>query len=376
MTVMTDSETLSAGTYINLGNTACANLGAMTIIEYHKPTAPSVIGYLWAKGDSSGNGPRFIVNTSNQIALGFGSSGVINAPSKTTTAAGITFGVEQHWIGTFDGTLLGAGINIYIDAGTSLAGTAVDGSGTLSNDSGNACFLGNRTGLGREQVGLKYYTAIWRGRVLDATAIANVIANGPLSEPTGLELTWANGQDYSTHAYTASSRSTRVAGAAPTNTALGTLPTADVSGSATLDDISAAGTLTGGAASDISGGATLGDIAASGSLATAGASDVSGSATLGDITAAGTLAQASGTITSPVLKNNTGTILASVTGIVANVYHPTTGALVVRKTGLSSSGAGIVTITDVLIVAGTTYAYELDLSATSQGRRLPTGVAA
>jgi hypothetical protein len=130
-----------------------------------------------------------------------------------------------------------------------------------------------------------------------------------------------------------------------------------------------------GAGADISGSATLGDITASGGMSVS-TSDVSGSATLGDITAAGTLAQASGTITSQVLKNNTGTILASVTGIVANVYHPTTGALVVRKTGLSSSGAGVVTITDVLIVAGTTYAYELDLSATSQGRRLPTGVAA
>jgi hypothetical protein len=128
-------------------------------------------------------------------------------------------------------------------------------------------------------------------------------------------------------------------------------------------------------ASTLSGSATLGDITASGTLSVS-TSALSGSATLDDITAAGTLAQASGTITSPVLKNNTGTILASVTGIVANVYNPTTGALVVRKTGLSSSAGGIVTITDVLITAGVTYAYELDLSATSQGRRLPTGVAA
>ena len=85
---------------------------------------------------------------------------------------------------------------------------------------------------------------------------------------------------------------------------------------------------------------------------------------------------APGVITTPVLKNNTGTILASVSGIVANIYHPTTGTLVVRKTGLSSNGSGIVTIRDVLLDAGTTYAYELDLSATSQGRRLPTAVAA
>lgn len=88
------------------------------------------------------------------------------------------------------------------------------------------------------------------------------------------------------------------------------------------------------------------------------------------------LAATTGTITSLVLKNNTGTVLASVTGIVANVYNATTGALVVRKTGLSSNGSGIVTITDALIIPATTYAYELDLSATSQGRRLPTETAA
>lgn len=131
------------------------------------------------------------------------------------------------------------------------------------------------------------------------------------------------------------------------------------------------------ATSDISGTATLDDVSASGTLSV-GSSIVSGTATLDDITASGTVSSspASGTITSPVLKNNTGTVLASVTGIVANVYNATTGALVVRKTGLSSNGSGIVTITDVLLTAGVTYAYELDLSATSQGRRLPTGVAA
>lgn len=50
--------------------------------------------------------------------------------------------------------------------------------------------------------------------------------------------------------------------------------------------------------------------------------------------------------------------------------------LVVRKTGLSSDGSGIVTITDALLVPGTSYVYEIDLSAASLGRRLPVGVAA
>lgn len=126
----------------------------------------------------------------------------------------------------------------------------------------------------------------------------------------------------------------------------------------------------------LSGTATLGDITASGTLATAPLSSLSGSANLGDISASGTLGVAPGVITTPVLKNNTGTILASVSGVVANVYHPTTGALVVRKTGLSSDGSGIVTITDALLVPGTSYVYEIDLSAASLGRRLPVGIAA
>lgn len=128
--------------------------------------------------------------------------------------------------------------------------------------------------------------------------------------------------------------------------------------------------------SDLSGSAALGDITASGTLAPQPDSSLSGSATLGDITASGTLGVAPGVITTPVLKNNTGTILASVSGVVANVYNPTTGALVVRKTGLSSNGSGIVAITDAALVPGTSYVYEIDLSAASLGRRLPVGVAA
>lgn len=125
---------------------------------------------------------------------------------------------------------------------------------------------------------------------------------------------------------------------------------------------------------DLSGSMTLAGITAGGGMVSV-ASSLTGTVDLAGITAAGGMGAPPGVITSPVLKNNTGTILASVTGIVANVYNPTTGALVVRKTGLTSSAGGVVTITDMLLVQGTTYAYELDLSATSQGRRLPVGTA-
>jgi hypothetical protein len=87
-----------------------------------------------------------------------------------------------------------------------------------------------------------------------------------------------------------------------------------------------------------------------------------------------TAAVASGTITTPVMKNNTGTILASEAGVVVNVYNSTTGALVVRKTGLTSSAGGVVTVNDAAIVAGTAYSYEVVLAA--NGRRLPVATAA
>lgn len=76
-----------------------------------------------------------------------------------------------------------------------------------------------------------------------------------------------------------------------------------------------------------------------------------------------------GIITTPALKNNTGTLLASETSITVNVYHATTGALIVQKTGLTSNASGIVVIADALIVAGTSYAYEPVLSGGR--RRLP-----
>ena len=89
-------------------------------------------------------------------------------------------------------------------------------------------------------------------------------------------------------------------------------------------------------------------------------------------TATGTTA-GSGTITTPALKNNTGTILASISGWTVNVYNASTGTLVVQKTGLTTSAGGVLTVTDAAIATGTTYAYEPVHS--TYGRRLPTGAA-
>ena len=123
----------------------------------------------------------------------------------------------------------------------------------------------------------------------------------------------------------------------------------------------------------LSGTAVFDGIAADGGMVSV-SSSLAGEAIFAGILADGGMGLAPGVITTPALKNNTGTILASVVNIVANIYNPSTGALVVRKTGLSSNGSGIVTISDVLLVPGTSYVYELDLSASTQGRRLPVGV--
>lgn len=60
------------------------------------------------------------------------------------------------------------------------------------------------------------------------------------------------------------------------------------------------------------------------------------------------------TLTSSVLKNNTGTVLASAAA-TAYVSNPTTGALVVKKTGLTTNGSGVASFTDAALVASTSY---------------------
>lgn len=80
-------------------------------------------------------------------------------------------------------------------------------------------------------------------------------------------------------------------------------------------------------------------------------------------------ATAQGTITTPSIKNNTGTLLASISGWYCNVYNSTTGALVVKKTALTSNSSGVITFTDPSLIAGTVYAFELGHA--TYGRRLP-----
>lgn len=69
------------------------------------------------------------------------------------------------------------------------------------------------------------------------------------------------------------------------------------------------------------------------------------------------------TITTEALKQNNGTVIASQSGIVANVYNPGTGALVVRKTGLASDGSGILSFSDAAMAAATEYLVHIEYDA-------------
>lgn len=106
-----------------------------------------------------------------------------------------------------------------------------------------------------------------------------------------------------------------------------------------------------------SGGASTG--AASANFATTTADSTFSGAAVGDTS--------SGILTTPVLKNNTGTVLASETGATAYVYNPTTGALIVKKTSQVTDGSGVMVIADPLIIASTLYRVVVVLASGAEG---------
>jgi hypothetical protein len=80
-----------------------------------------------------------------------------------------------------------------------------------------------------------------------------------------------------------------------------------------------------------------------------------------------------GRITTPPIKNNTGTVLANISGWTAYVYNATTRALVTTVTGLTTSATGVLTIDHASIVTGTNYRYDVDHA--TYGCRLPNASA-
>lgn len=365
MTTISSTEQFATGRYVNYGSpTALDNLSAGTIIVYFKKTGTggANLGYLVTKYTGAGSGGfRFLVehnSGSSRLVFGWDSTGTANSPSKTGTGGDVTDNTWQHGMVTFTRTLLASDIDLYLNnvLCTPTGGATADGTGSLNSDASNDVFLGNRgpSGtLGRQFDGDVAYIAIW-DRKLDSTERGNVMTYGPLYVTSGLVFLFANDQDYSTNAFTQTGRSTRVTGSTPTNTNLGDTVGATVNG----QTLTATASLIAGSATGGSGGSSA---TVSGQTLTATASLIAGSAS-------GVI---NGVLISSPLKNNTGALHANLTGVVVNVYNATTGALVVRKTGQTTNSSGVCTVIDSLIVPGTQYAVEHDLSSSSAGRRLP-----
>jgi hypothetical protein len=85
------------------------------------------------------------------------------------------------------------------------------------------------------------------------------------------------------------------------------------------------------------------------------ATNATGNGTWSDVANFTTAAAASASFTLTDLANNAGAAIASQSGITVDVYNTATGALIVRKSGLTSSAGADVVVSDAALVAGTTY---------------------
>lgn len=142
--------------------------------------------------------------------------------------------------------------------------------------------------------------------------------------------------------------------------------TSEIGGSATGDE----GTASGGmeSAAELGGSATGDEGSAAGGMQSA--AEIGGAATGDEGSASGGMQSGSpGTVTSEPLTTNNGTLLANVALNFVALYDQATGALVVRKTGLSTNSAGVYSFTDAAVVQGTVYRH--DYETVDGHRRMP-----
>lgn len=242
MTTITSTELGATGRYVYFDQAALDDLGSQTILAYCYPTGSGGGGfaYLYAKVPSASvNGPRmFIADNTGAPRLTFGanSNGTATAPLREGAANSAVYNSWGHYAVTWDGSLNYTGIHSYSGVGVNLAeigyNTQTNGTTSVASDASSSAYLMNRAGLGREFVGDVAYIAVW-DRVLSLAELQNAQNNGPLSEPTGLVLLWANQADLSQNALTATGRSAYAAGSLPPNTELGgSPPVVDLAGSA------------------------------------------------------------------------------------------------------------------------------------------------
>lgn len=150
-------------------------------------------------------------------------------------------------------------------------------------------------------------------------------------------------------------------------------PAPELGGNVSLDDAAPGGGLSSLGPSTLGGNVTADDATPGGGLSSINSS-LGGNVTLADAAPAGTLGAVPGTFTSEALKDWTGTVQAGVALTWFRLYNPSTGALVLEKTGLSTNGSGVVSFSDGAITAATNYAADW-LTATG-ARRMPIKAAA
>lgn len=249
MAVVTSTEAGGTGRYIRYDDAALDDMGAQTIIVYAKPSGSGGggFGYFYGKTPTGAiGGPRLFVDDNGgtpKITFGAASDGGTGLPTASTTAAGSYPSSWTYYTLTWDGGNAASGIVLYVNNTDTTDGSSRTDGGVIDSDSANPVFLMNRFGLGREVIGDVAWIAVW-DRVLNSTERATVTngTNGPLDVPTNLVLLFANDDDLSANAFTYASRSTRVTGATPTNTALGgsTAAALEFSGNVTVTKTGAA----------------------------------------------------------------------------------------------------------------------------------------
>lgn len=228
MAVVTSTEAGGTGRYIRYDDAALDDMGAQTIIVYAKPSGSGGggFGYFYGKTPTGAvGGPRLFMDHNGgtpRLTFGAASDGGTGLPTASTTAAGSYPSTWTYYTLTWDGTNAASGIVLYVNNTDTTDGSSRTDGGVIDSDAANPVFLMNRFGLGREVIGDVAWIAVW-DRVLNSTERATVTngTNGPLDVPTNLVLLFANDADLSANAFTYASRSTRVTGATPTNTALG-----------------------------------------------------------------------------------------------------------------------------------------------------------
>ena len=126
--------------------------------------------------------------------------------------------------------------------------------------------------------------------------------------------------------------------------------------------------------SSFAGALVLDNDTVNGSFSTVANGSFAGALVLDNDTVNCSFGSQSGVITSLPLKTNNGTILASTALSYICFYNISTGALVLRKTGVSTNASGIFTVTDPLLSSGTQY--RVDFETAAGQRRMPLATAA